>query len=304
MKKYFLAIPIILTVGLIVWYLGPQPSNYVYTGEDVKELSPNQPPAHDHVRFQTSFFREINRCNQTRQNILNTYSLIFKLPLNLFNKKVRFVVKETVSGNEQEIVYDGKSFTYLKFNNGEDFTELMTIEACKKMDPCPFIIRLMTQNWKNISPEVEFTLQGFDAEDATKLLVEKKYEREPNLLFNKKIESDSWPEFLPSYKSDQKKIELLISKKHIMDALLKANELYVVTQTKNKIDQVEFDRKEYDVNLNDIDKRFEGDYVAFREPKNDPAYFGAVYYILNKNFAIEYVQIAVNKADTFYECKD
>ena len=89
-----------------------------------------------------------------------------------------------------------------------------------------------------------------------------------------------------------------------MDALLKANELYVVTQTKNKIDQVEFDRKEYDVNLNNIDKRFEGDYVAFRESKNDPAYFGAVYYILNKNFAIEYVQIAVNKADTFYECKD
>lgn len=302
MKKFSMVLIGILLVGSMAWILSPEPSKYVFSNKDIEELSPNQPPSNDHIRFQKTFFKQKNSCGKSQESLLKSYNLIFKLPLNLFDKNLRFLVTETVSGNQQEIIYTKNSFIYPKLYNGLDYTELKTPVKCKKMDPCPFQLRPRTEQWKLLSEESQFTLQVFDADKPETLILEKKYEKEPNLLFKDNSEYETWPEFSVAYKNDQKKIEVLLSKKPVMDSLLKSKELYIVTQTKEKIDQVEFDQTEYDINLNGIEKRFEGENIVFRSAKKEPEYLGATYYILDKNFAVEYTLQTINKGDPFFSC--
>tara|TARA_B110001454_G_scaffold16145_2_gene14634 strand:- start:47878 stop:48801 length:924 start_codon:yes stop_codon:yes gene_type:complete len=304
MKKLFFVCFSVVIMILLIWTLSPNPSNLVITQQQVKELSPNQPPQVDHVRFHNIILTEKNECGQTRESTIRVFDLVFFAPLELTRDKLRIIVTEEVSGNQQEIFFDGNSFLYKKLNANSDVQDFGVPEKCISRDPCPFFVKVKPEYWKNLKREVRFSVNIFNSNNQSEPALVKKYDTEENQFLTSFAAPRNEISVLSSFDPKTKTVYAYLPKTPVIDQLNKSTELYLVIQTKNKVEQNFLDKFEFDVNLFGLEKRIRGDNFEYKTKINssDPAYLNTSFYMIRKNLSEAHSVISINKSDPFFNC--
>lgn len=252
-------------------------------------------PSNSFVELQRDYFIQENECGQKNISRLNVISINFSLDKNFVTKNQSLVFKfyESLSKNDQIVIFRKDHFFYPSIFNGSDHREYNLPECEDKT--CEFEIYLFIDNWKNLRENFKLSLT-LTTENGT-------------VLFN---------HFLPTIKNDFLKFDSLnnpeINLTYIpknqsaklklnQDELAKItdwgpNEIELVLQWRTNDRKPGYEEKNLLYKLKNLNKE-----IQLTQIISNPEYLAGMLMFKKDHLSYERKIEIINKKNYFYDCK-